>query len=881
MATLVLGILGSLVNPIAGAAGAAIGAYIDKEYIFPPPDLEGPLAAGGGLKEMRGSEGMPFIFAIGEQVRVPAKVIWIGPEVMIQEAGQYFNHVGIDVCQAVDNVDFMLRLYANGQLVWADGALVEETDTMTMKAYLNPFTDDQQGWVSTLLYIYSATGGLNLTKFIVGSPVTVDGIPSPIAQIDGTEFIVYDVGFYTAGVVHGIHSLPTDGTFMNVRQNFIVNDPIPAGDLFFVDQTVTITQPEVPFSPGTLVDVVTYNGGVNQLAPTLMSTIEGIDKTPGRRGRCTAIIHKLNISKFGNQMPNFEAVVRPNPGMSLAQAIDSIMERTGNIIADDWDTSAVTGGFDGAAIEEPVDSLAILQIILLAYRVGTREVEGKLVFFLRSAPDQIAIAQEDLAAKSEGAEAEGFPFREEDIEDSRLPYRFEVQFADLDNKLEPAVAKDTGTHVLDGSKNIHRIRLPLTMTRQRGQCLAKILMLAAFAERQRRAMQLPPLYRQVAEGDEILTTVDGDLSVMHVKSLDYGRDGLITLQGTRAQPHIDDITDDDCPAEGHVVSNEGQVDVPAATALVLTDIAPLNDFEAENAGFHIGTPRFTDAAVFTNVFIHRSLGTGLPFVLVQSLFGELRGGFALIGSNDPGVTSAYIDEATTLTVVLFGAVQLNSITDEALISGSNMAFWGKEVMAFRTATFIADTTWELTGLLRGLRGTESEVQAHSATSQEEFTMIEPDAAQQTITQQFQEVPISSFGTQILLKPQPNGTDLADADQVVHNLKLGSLLPFPVYNVRGVRNSSSDLTMTWDRQTRRLHQLFAPVVDPLLEPSESYEVDVLKSGLVIATYAVTVSSFSYTASQQTGDGLPGSGSIDFQIYQISATIGRGKVKTITI
>ena len=72
--------------------------------------------------------------------------------------------------------------------------------------------------------------------------------------------------------------------------------------------------------------------------------------------------------------------------------------------------------------------------------------------------------------------------------------------------------------------------------------------------------------------------------------------------------------------------------------------------------------------------------------------------------------------------------------------------------------------------------------------------------------------------------------------------------------------------------------------PLAEEMEAYEVEILNGATIKRTLTTTTTSAIYTAAQQTADwgGLfaPGD-TLDIRIYQLSALIGRGAAKTITL
>ena len=72
--------------------------------------------------------------------------------------------------------------------------------------------------------------------------------------------------------------------------------------------------------------------------------------------------------------------------------------------------------------------------------------------------------------------------------------------------------------------------------------------------------------------------------------------------------------------------------------------------------------------------------------------------------------------------------------------------------------------------------------------------------------------------------------------------------------------------------------------PLAEELEAYEVEILDRSTVKRVLSATTTSAVYTAAQQTADwGAPlGPGdTLDIRIYQLSALVGRGASKTVTL
>ena len=72
--------------------------------------------------------------------------------------------------------------------------------------------------------------------------------------------------------------------------------------------------------------------------------------------------------------------------------------------------------------------------------------------------------------------------------------------------------------------------------------------------------------------------------------------------------------------------------------------------------------------------------------------------------------------------------------------------------------------------------------------------------------------------------------------------------------------------------------------PLAEELEAYEVEILDGATVKRVLSTATTSAVYTAAQQTADwGAPlGPGdTLDIRIFQLSALVGRGAPKTVTL
>ncbi|MBU0778135.1 hypothetical protein KKF82_07740, partial [Patescibacteria group bacterium] len=113
-----------------------------------------------------------------------------------------------------------------------------------------------------------------------------------------------------------------------------------------------------------------------------------------------------------------------------------------------------------------------------------------------------------------------------------------------------------------------------------------------------------------------------------------------------------------------------------------------------------------------------------------------------------------------------------------------------------------------------------------------------------------------------------------------NIARGSM-PYSPVHVDGSRDVSNNLTITWIRRTRIMGEWQDSIDAPLGEDSESYEIDIYDGATVVRTIAAATETASYTAVQQTADGLTPGDPVILKVYQLSAQVGRGFPRQATV
>ena len=272
------------------------------------------------------------------------------------------------------------------------------------------------------------------------------------------------------------------------------------------------------------------------------------------------------------------------------------------------------------------------------------------------------------------------------------------------------------------------------------------------------------------------------------------------------------------------------------------------------------------------------------FELVTTLGRPARMG-RLVADLYPGPTSRFDLGNVAIVDLAFGT--LASVTDLALFGGANAlaveaapGVW--EVLQFGVAELIAPGRYRLSRLLRGQRGTEGAMGAPAPAGARVVVLDEALAP----------LPVAeaALGLEANWRVGPASKPVSDRSYRALSFTPEGvgLRPFSVGHVEQpwrTAREPGDLVIRWTRRSRALaaDSWNAPEV-PLAEESEAYEVEILDGATVQRTLSTTTTSVTYTAAQQIADwgALLGPGdTLDVRIYQLSALVGRGAPKSVTL
>ena len=688
---------------------------------------------------------------------------------------------------------------------------------------------------------------------------------------------------------------------LTVTENGMVTPVAESGATVRIQQTL----PE--FSYEHVEDITIYTGSDSQSVDSIIEGHEGAGEVPAFRGISYVVFDDLELEDFGNRIPQFQFIVESNATLTVREAIGYLVERSGELASGDYDVSGVDAGksLRGMYVPGPSNLVSALKDIMLTFNIDVKESYGKLYFYDRDNLTEVTIDEDDLAAQSSDEETTLRPFEIRDLSGLELPKQLDIGF------MEPALDYQRGSQTVrkingvGSSHNTMSYELPITLTASEAITIAKRELWIPWMLRQQFMLRLPPNYIHLEVGDVLTVTVDSIDYKFFVTKIDRGYNFIHEISGYLYQDHIFDQS----ALADSADYNIEELPVPPALYASILDISALREEDIEKPGVYIAGFLTDKETAFSGGFAYlrdkktcvfnTRYGKGIK-IEEEATAGETSDSTT---EHDAQGTDIWDLETELYVEMLDGT--LESLSKDDVEDGGNRAIWGGEVIAFQNATLVSGTTYKLTYLLRGLRNTEYFINQHNVSSGEreifvllnDFSPIE-----------FMPLKMRRFEQNTYFKGIANGQDPDDLKPKRVKFMANNVRPWAPCHVKGSRNGSNDLTISWVRRSRGFYEHFQGNTCPLEDSPERYEIEILDGvgGNVVRTFHIdikvggTSTVVDYTSGEdneeswyepettevvypatgggdQTSDGFTPGDLIYVRVYQIGKKAGRGRYK----
>ncbi len=524
--------------------------------------------------------------------------------------------------------------------------------------------------------------------------------------------------------------------------------------------------------------------------------------------------------------------------VDLGDLITAIAARFG---FEDVEVSGVEGLVDGFAIDRPLSARDALESLLQSFSIDAVESDGRLVFKSRRISDEAIILPDDLV--EEGADKA--LFTQIRAQETELPASVRLGYVEsgLDYRTAAVAQKKLGT----GSAREISFNLPAALGQPLAQARVDVALEEAWIARQTAQFILPPRFARFEAGDVLTLGQDQ----WRIRSIHDGLARKIEAVAYEASVY------DPPPAADRVMSATTPI-IYGGADYVMLDVAKASAVVAPWLAAQ-ATPWPQSLALY------RKTGPS-SFSFNRSITSQAT--IATTLTDLPQGLSDRIDYHATLDVEMRSGA-LASIAREGLLGGGNLAALGDELIQFETADLIGPNIYRLSGLLRGLFGSQPEM-LPSRLAGENLVLLNEAVVQPAVS-------LAEAGLATIWRLGPQNLDHGHSAFVefVFTCGLKALRPLAPVQLKN-QPDGAGIQFSWIRCTRVNGDSWELSDVPLGEETELYRLEILDGINLIRSETVAVPNYRYASADMLADfgGFPAS--FTLRLSQVSQAFGPGAV-----
>ncbi|QDC09783.1 host specificity protein [Oceanicola sp. D3] len=535
---------------------------------------------------------------------------------------------------------------------------------------------------------------------------------------------------------------------------------------------------------------------------------------------------------------------------ALSAVVAEICLRSGvSLVA--LDLGKLYGLVRGFTVTDLAGARSALQPLMLAFGFDAVERDGVLRFASRTGVPVGGISRETLAV-TEDLDADITLVRAPSAETAgKVRLNYVESNGDYEVRAAEAIFPDEATFAVAQSE------LPLALTQAEAQSIVERWLSESRIARDTARFALPPSRLKIGAGDVITLPTEDRAAHYRVDRVEQAGSQII----------------DAVRVEANVYKPSDAVESPAT---LVPFVPPLPVY-----------PLFLDLPLLTGEEVEHAphvAATARPWPGSVAVYGSATGddyelnrlltARATIGVTETPLVAGRPGQwewGEPLRVRL-SAGALSSATEGQVLAGRNAVAIGDgtpgnwEVFQFVTADLVSSRTYELKQRLRGQLGTDG-LMPEVWPVGSEVVLLDSSLVQIDLAS-------SSRRLSRHYRIGPAGRPYTDASFVERQEAFdgNGLRPYAPVHLKGRRDESGHLQVSWIRRTRMDGDSWDVPEVPLGEASEAYVLRVVQAEAVVREVTLDAVGWTYTASQQVSDSV--TGAFEIHVAQISERYGPG-------
>jgi len=546
--------------------------------------------------------------------------------------------------------------------------------------------------------------------------------------------------------------------------------------------------------------------------------------------------------------------------VSLSSILTDLCERAG-LSQTDILTNEVSQSVHGYVMSRRTSARDAIEPLLGAYFVDAAETDGVLRFVPRGQDLMATIPYNDLGAVEDASSDNPLRVTETRTQELELPQRIDLTHYDPDRDYQSNTQNAARAGNAVTTKDQQTVELSIALSADEAAQIADKTLTSAWIRRNQFEFNLPPKWLRLDPTDVINVLLTDATLALRLTQVDFGGNNIVACKA---------VAEDEIA----YTSNAKGTSVPITTSAIPIStpisalVMDLPMLRAEDDGLGL----YYALALKNNgtASLYKS-----PDALTWSIIGtgEAAPAYGWASSILAAPLSSWSwDETNTVQIALSHGT-LDSKTALEILNWNNVGLLGDELIQWRNATLLAENLYELSGLLRGRRGTEWATGSHKIGDR--FVVLATDGFYRMA------MAATEIGQLSYYKAIPSGGDWDDAAQTSLKYNAASLRCFSPVHIAGSRDSSGNLTLAWVMRARWNGEWLDSIDTSNFEDTEAYEIDILNGDDVVRTISASITSATYSATDQITDFGAAQSVLSIAIYQINSTIGRGYAGTAIV
>lgn len=581
--------------------------------------------------------------------------------------------------------------------------------------------------------------------------------------------------------------------------------------------------------------------------------------------------------------------------VTLGDVIRAFTDRSGYVSAE----RSITSGLDSETIWGFNDnsgrtSREILEDLARVRPVMAHESEGLLKFRLADTTSQVTIPAGDVRAYDGRSNPPEWLAEVTILEDLSLPKSLQINYLDIDRALNATSSLFVREVTQATSRQELTVQAVDTAEDMRNSVITAFAVI--MTSKRTFKLSLPGKYGVLEPGDRITVPVsDTRNSDVLIGKIEWGANLIVEIEcalyidrslGIKHTDQFTAVSTD--TASGAATSRLFLLDLP-----YLTDEAELNAADEEDDGIYVAVGAYESGWPGASVFVdQRTLETENAFGTITQVGGDPDWEIVLnfsapsvwgrVGKAPRGDVDALVKDTVSEMIVSFVDVADDFFTsvsaDAGVTSQDNVFLVGDEIVQAETVELLSDNLFAFRNLWRGLQGTEWAIGTQATGD----LVVHLDFG---AVQRFDTENEDLIGFGIDFRVVTVGEELTQIPTTSLTYDAVSRKPYAPGIHSAVRDGDGNLT--FELEPRNRYGAEWTPDDPAFESDpQTFEVDIIPVGggspNPLRTIAVSDdTTISYSAAEQTADGLTPGDLVTVNAYQINASGRRGFAREETI